>query len=90
MCHGEGIDDGQFAPPLKGPAHAAYWSGKTAEDMLNYTSANMPPNQPGGLGNGIPGDHQGAILEPELAEISAYGGQRRLSGIHKCRVGGIS
>jgi mono/diheme cytochrome c family protein len=49
-CHGPGLDDGQFAPPLKGPPHSAYWSGKTAEDVLNYMSANMPPTQPGGLG----------------------------------------
>ena len=50
MCHGEGLDDGQFAPALKGPDHTAYWRGKTAEDLLNYIAANMPPTQPGGLG----------------------------------------
>ncbi len=50
VCHGEGVDDGQFAPPLKGPAHKAYWTGKTAEDLLTYMAANMPPAQPGGLG----------------------------------------
>lgn len=63
MCHGEGVDDGQFAPPLKGPAHAAYWSGKTAEDMLNYMSANMPPNQPGGLGGQAYADIAAYILQ---------------------------
>lgn len=50
MCHGEGVDDGQFAPPLKGEPHVAYWNGKTAEDLLNYMAANMPPTQPGSLG----------------------------------------
>jgi mono/diheme cytochrome c family protein len=50
MCHGDSLDDGQFAPPLKGPPHLAYWQGKTAEDVLNYMIANMPPTQPGSLG----------------------------------------
>ncbi len=50
MCHGDNLDDGQFAPPLKGPAHATYWQGKTAADLLTYASTMMPPTQPGGLG----------------------------------------
>lgn len=50
QCHGDNLDDGQFAPPLKGAPHTAYWSGKTAEDLLNYMATNMPPTQPGGLG----------------------------------------
>jgi mono/diheme cytochrome c family protein len=50
VCHGDGLDDGQFGPPLKGPPHSAYWSGKTAEDVLVYMASNMPPTQPGALG----------------------------------------
>jgi mono/diheme cytochrome c family protein len=50
LCHGPRLDDGEFAPALKGPAHAAYWRGKTAEDMLNYMNTAMPPSEPGGLG----------------------------------------
>ena len=63
MCHGEGVDDGQFAPPLKGPPHAAYWQGKTAEDLLNYMNANMPPTQPGGLGLQAYADIMAYILQ---------------------------
>jgi mono/diheme cytochrome c family protein len=50
QCHGERLDDGQFAPALKGPAHDAYWAGKSAEDVLAYMNASMPPTQPGVLG----------------------------------------
>jgi mono/diheme cytochrome c family protein len=50
LCHGERLDDGQFAPPLKGPDHAAYWAGKSAEDVLSYMNTSMPPTQPGVLG----------------------------------------
>jgi alcohol dehydrogenase (cytochrome c) len=50
MCHGDGLDDGQFAPALKGPNFTAYWSGKTAADVLTYISTMMPPTDPGSLG----------------------------------------
>jgi mono/diheme cytochrome c family protein len=50
VCHGDGLDDGQYGPPLKGPVHAAYWSGKTAGDVFTYMATMMPPTQPGSLG----------------------------------------
>ena len=50
LCHGDALDDGQFAPPLKGQPHAAYWQGKSAGDLLSYMASAMPPTQPGGLG----------------------------------------
>lgn len=50
MCHGDGLDDGQFAPPLKGPGFGAYWQGKTAAEVLNYINTMMPPTSPGSLG----------------------------------------
>ena len=50
MCHGDGLDDGEFAPALKGPGFATYWKGKNAADVMTYISTMMPPTQPGGLG----------------------------------------
>jgi mono/diheme cytochrome c family protein len=50
MCHGDNLDDGQFAPPLKGVSHKESWNGRTAEDLLVFMAANMPPSQPGLLG----------------------------------------
>lgn len=50
LCHGDGLDDGEFAPPLKGAAHTAYWKGRSAQDLLSYIDTMMPPNQPGALG----------------------------------------
>ncbi len=63
MCHGDSLDDGQFAPALKGPDHAAYWSGRTAEDLLNYIAANMPPTQPGALGAQANADIMAYLLQ---------------------------
>ena len=62
-CHGDGLDDGQFAPALKGPDHAAYWKGRTAEDLLNYIAANMPPTQPGVLGAQAHADIMAYLLQ---------------------------
>jgi mono/diheme cytochrome c family protein len=50
LCHGDNLDDGQFAPPLKGADHAAYWRGRSAQDLLAFIDTMMPPSQPGGLG----------------------------------------
>jgi mono/diheme cytochrome c family protein len=50
ICHGDGLDDGQFAPSLKGAGFATYWGGKTAADVLTYINTMMPPTDPGGVG----------------------------------------
>jgi mono/diheme cytochrome c family protein len=50
MCHGDGLDDGQFAPPLKGTGFSGYWGAKTAGDVLTYINTMMPPTDPGGAG----------------------------------------
>jgi mono/diheme cytochrome c family protein len=70
-CHGQGLDDGQFAPPLKGAAHKTYWAGKTAEDLLVYMSTNMPPTQPGGLGPQAYADIMAYMLQADGAAPGA-------------------
>jgi mono/diheme cytochrome c family protein len=49
MCHGDGLDDGEFGPPLKGAAFHQRWSGKTVGDVYDYVRTNMPPASPGSL-----------------------------------------
>ncbi len=50
-CHGQNLDDGQFAPPVKGTAFTAQWGGKTAGDLFTYISTKMPPSNAGALGD---------------------------------------
>ena len=50
MCHGDALDDGEFAPPLKGSSYVRRWREKSAEDVLIYMNGLMPPSQPGLLG----------------------------------------
>src|SRR5271170_6824504 len=50
-CHGRGLDDGEFAPPLKGTAFSQQWGGKTVGELFTYISTKMPPSNAGGLGD---------------------------------------
>lgn len=48
-CHGSNLDDGQFAPPLKGEQFQTSWSGGTI-DLLLRKLTTMPPGEPSRLG----------------------------------------
>jgi alcohol dehydrogenase (cytochrome c) len=50
-CHGQNLDDGQFAPPVKGTAFTAQWGGKSVGDLFTYISTKMPPSNAGALGD---------------------------------------
>ena len=50
QCHGSDLDDGDFAPPLRGSAFLRKWGGKTVEELFTYTSQRMPSDAPGSLG----------------------------------------
>ena len=87
-CHGDNLDDGQFAPPIKGTAFAAQWGGKTAGDLFNYISTKMPPSNAGGLGdavylqvaafilqsNGVQPGESALAAGPALASVKIPGG----------------
>jgi len=49
-CHGTELDDGEFAPPLKGAPFMQKWGGKSADEVFTYMSTRMPPDRPNGLG----------------------------------------
>ncbi|MBV9503863.1 MAG: cytochrome c, partial [Acidobacteriia bacterium] len=59
-CHGAHVDDGISAPPLRGAAFLGKYAGKPAADLFTYVSMNMPPGNPGSIGN------------TEYAQIIAY------------------
>ena len=59
-CHGPSIDDGNSAPPLRGAAFLAKYTGKPAADLFTYVSTKMPAGNPGSLAGA------------EYAQILAY------------------
>src|SRR6516165_8607011 len=50
QCHGRDLDDGDFAPPLRGSAFLRKWAGKSVAELFTYTSTRMPSDAPGSLG----------------------------------------
>jgi mono/diheme cytochrome c family protein len=48
-CHGPGLNDGMFAPSLKGRSFRGEWGDKSVGQLYAYASANMPPGQAGVL-----------------------------------------
>jgi alcohol dehydrogenase (cytochrome c) len=59
-CHGQSVDDGASAPPLRGAAFLRNYAGKPAADLFTYVSTKMPPTNPGSLAGA------------EVAQIIAY------------------
>jgi alcohol dehydrogenase (cytochrome c) len=50
-CHGRDLDDGEFAPPVKGTAFSQQWGGKNVGELHDYISTKMPPSNAGALGD---------------------------------------
>jgi alcohol dehydrogenase (cytochrome c) len=50
-CHGANLDDGEFAPPVKGASFQQQWGGKPVDDLFEYATTKMPPGAPGSLGD---------------------------------------
>ena len=48
-CHGENLDDGPFAPPLRGVEFQAKWQVRSLEVLFAETSETMPQDRPGSL-----------------------------------------
>ena len=52
-CHGTNLDDGEFAPPLKGAAFRQRWGQQSVEAIFIYIGTKMPPARPGTLGDDL-------------------------------------
>ena len=48
-CHGDNLDDGPFAPPLRGTAFREAWLPRSVEALFTLTSTTMPQDRPGVL-----------------------------------------
>jgi len=50
-CHGQFLDDGAFAPPVRGIDFQQKWGPLSGEALFTYLSTKMPPERPGALGD---------------------------------------
>ena len=48
-CHGDSMDDGEFAPPLKGAGFREQWRSQSPEALYTLTRSTMPQDRPGAL-----------------------------------------
>src|SRR5207237_3670242 len=48
-CHGRNLDDGEFAPPLKGAEFRLRWGGKSLDALFIDITTRMPTAAPGTL-----------------------------------------
>jgi len=42
-CHGRNLDDGEFAPAVKGRSFLKYWGARPVSEFAAYLRATMPP-----------------------------------------------
>ncbi len=73
-CHGGNLDDGEFAPPLKGVDFRLRWGGKPVEALFNEVTRTMPPGSPGSLGD----DAYAQLLAYLIQENGVIAGNRQL------------
>lgn len=74
-CHGRSLDDGPFAPPLKGIEFRQKWAGRSMEELFTLVNTKMPPARPGSLGESA----YAALLAYLLQENGTAPGTRELS-----------
>lgn len=73
-CHGQHLDDGAFAPPLKGVEFREKWGPRRADALFILTSTTMPTDRPGALGD----ETYAQLLAYILQENGATPGAREL------------
>jgi alcohol dehydrogenase (cytochrome c) len=97
-CHGTDLDNGEFAPPLKGTAFSAQWGGKSVSELLDYISTKMPPSNAGALGDATYREIAAFILQSNGVALDAKnlpggapaGSARRPSPASNSPGGGLS
>ena len=70
-CHGENMDDGEFAIPLKGGNFREQWRAKSMEELFVITSATMPQDRPGRLDDQTYADILAYVLQENGSEPGA-------------------
>ena len=57
-CHGDGLDNGPFAPALKGADFLSQWGGNPVSKLMDYVIDQMPKGAPNSLS---PADYQNIL-----------------------------
>lgn len=70
-CHGATLDDGEFAPPLKGVAFLQKWGGRNGAALRDYIASTMPPSAPGSLSGQQATDVSALVLRANGVELPA-------------------
>jgi alcohol dehydrogenase (cytochrome c) len=70
-CHGPHLVDGQFGPPVKGPAFRGHWSTQSADALRALIVQRMPPANPGSLDGGTYTDIAAYLLRENGDEVGA-------------------
>jgi alcohol dehydrogenase (cytochrome c) len=70
-CHGTGLDDGEFGPPLKGAAFQQKWGAQSPSALFSYMQQNMPPSSAGQIGAQTYADLEAYILQANGVAPSA-------------------
>lgn len=70
-CHGATLDDGEFAPPLKGDAFLRKWGGRNGAALRDYVASTMPPSAPGSLSGQQATDLSALVLRANGVQLPA-------------------
>ena len=62
-CHGPHLNDGQFAPAVKGAAFKSHWHDQSLEALRTLIIKRMPPASPGSLGSQTYADIDAYLLQ---------------------------
>ena len=69
-CHGASLDDGPFAPPLRGAVFRETWLPRSVEALFTLTAATMPEDRPGALDDETYAQLVALILQENGVEAS--------------------
>ena len=67
-CHGQNLDDGEFAPPLKGVDFRETWRSSPPEALFTLMSATMPQDRPGTLSDELYAELLAYVLQENGTE----------------------
>lgn len=76
MCHGAGMEAGEFGPPLKGQSFLDRWGGRPVADLSAYLRANMPPGRTGEVSS----DAYSGLVALLLSANGVTAGSQRMPG----------
>ena len=61
-CHGPNLNDGQFAPAMKGAQFRAHWHDQSSEALRELITKRMPPASPGSFSSRTYADIEAYLL----------------------------